>query len=65
MELVGMVGVGNQDASGAGATACVCEIAAKQGAMRTGASGVASSSSAVIVAIQNADQAQSDQQHAH
>jgi hypothetical protein len=56
MELVGMVGVGNQDPSGAGATACVCEIASKQGAVRTGSSGVASSSSAVIVAIQESEQ---------
>lgn len=55
MELVGMVGVGNQDASGAGATACVCELASKQGASRTGSAGVASSSSAVIVAIQESE----------
>ena len=65
MELVGMVGVGNQDPSGAGATACVCELASKQGAARTGSSGVATSSSAVIVAIQEAErQAQQQQQQA-
>lgn len=56
MELTGMVGVGNQEATGPGATACVCEPPGKKDATRVGASGSASNTAAVVVAIQQAQQ---------
>ena len=56
MELAGMVGVGDQSASEGGATACVCELPGKQGAISTGASGISAGSAAVIAAVQAEEQ---------
>ena len=64
MELAGMVGVGNQDATGSGATACVCEVKRATGAEASAelaASGTAASSAAVIVAIEREQQRQREQ----
>lgn len=62
MELTGMVGVGNQDSTGEGATACVCEIPTAGGEVATGAVGTATSTAAVVVALQQAQQQQQQQQ---
>jgi hypothetical protein len=64
MELTGMVGVGNQDATGPGATACVCQVKRATGAEASAelaASGTAASSAAVIVAIEEQQQRQREQ----
>lgn len=62
MDLVGMVGVGNQDPTGAGATACVCELPGKRAAVSTGSSGIAAGTSAVIVAIHESEQQEKQKQ---
>jgi hypothetical protein len=65
MELTGMVGVGNQDASGPGATACVCQprkTADAPGATAVGSPGAATGMSAAIVALQEAERQQRQQQ---
>jgi hypothetical protein len=67
MELTGMVGVGNQDATGPGATACVCQVKRAPGAPASaepGASGTAASSAAVIAAIEEEQQRQREQARA-
>ena len=64
MELTGMVGVGNQDATGPGATACVCQVKRAAGApanAEPAASGIAASSAAVIAAIEEEQQRQAEQ----
>lgn len=64
MELSGMVGVGNQDATGPGATACVCQVKRAAGAAEgteLAASGTAASSAAVIVAIEEEQRRQQEQ----
>jgi hypothetical protein len=64
MELTGMVGVGNQDATGPGATACVCQVKRAAGAAadaELAASGTAASSAAVIVAIEEEQRRQAEQ----
>jgi hypothetical protein len=62
MELAGMVGVGDQSATGGGATACVCQYPGKPVA-RTGAAGISAGQAAAIVAIQEAErEAQQNQQ---
>ena len=64
MELTGMVGVGNQDRSGYGATACVCEVprpAGTSGAASTGAVGMATGTAAVVVALEEALPQQEEQ----
>jgi hypothetical protein len=55
LEFAGMVGVGNQDAAGPGATACVCQVA-RQASAAAQEGGAASSASlaAPIVAAQAA-----------
>jgi len=64
MELTGMVGVGNQDASGPGATACVCQKrGAAPPAANPGAMGVSTSTAAVVVAMQEAERQQQQQHH--
>lgn len=57
LEFAGMVGVGNQDRTGNGATACVCQVAPKVGSIldKTGAS---ASLAAPITAAQAAVAAQ-------
>lgn len=58
MDLSGMVGVGNQDASGPGATACVCQLRGAPASSRTekvGGPGTTASTAAVIVALQEAE----------
>ena len=63
MELTGMVGVGNQDTTGPGATACVCQVKRAPGAPASaepGASGTAASSAAVIAAIEEEQQRQAE-----
>jgi hypothetical protein len=64
MELSGMVGVGNQDATGPGATACVCQVRRAAGgtANDLAASGTSASTSAAIVALQEAQRQQQQQQ---
>jgi hypothetical protein len=65
MELTGMVGVGNQDATGEGATACVCQVrraAAAATPTDLAASGTSASMSAAIVALEQAQRAQHEQQ---
>lgn len=55
MDLSGMVGVGNQDATGPGATACVCQVrraGATAPPTQVGSSGAAAGVSAIIVALQ-------------
>ena len=67
MDLTGMVGVGNQDATGPGATACVCQVKPAAGAPASadpGASGTAASSAAVIAAIEAEQQRQQEQARA-
>jgi hypothetical protein len=67
MELSGMVGVGNQDATGPGATACVCQVKRAAGAAadaELAASGTAASSAAVIVAIEEEQRRQAEQARA-
>jgi len=64
MELSGMVGVGNQDATGPGATACVCQVRrAAPGATANdlAASGTSASTSAAIVALEEAQRQQQQQ----
>lgn len=61
MELSGMVGVGNQDATGPGATACVCQVrrtAGSPSANDVAASGTSAGTSAAIVAIEEAQRQQ-------
>ena len=65
MDLTGMVGVGNQDATGPGATACVCQVrraAASADTNEVAASGTSASTAAVIVAIEEAERQQQEQQ---
>jgi hypothetical protein len=66
MDLTGMVGVGNQDAtSGEGATACVCQVRKTAPAAASndiGAPGTAAGMAAAIVAIQEAQRRQQQQQ---
>ena len=64
MELTGMVGVGNQDASGPGATACVCQVRGARGASELGSSGTSPGMAAAVVAIEEAQRQQHAQQHA-
>jgi hypothetical protein len=64
MELTGMVGVGNQDATGPGATACVCQVrkaAAASAVNDVAASGTSASTAAVVVALQEAERRQQEQ----
>jgi hypothetical protein len=61
MELAGMVGVGDQSPSEGGATACVCELPGRQGAVSTGASGISAGSAAAIAAIQAEEQQRREQ----
>jgi hypothetical protein len=63
MELSGMVGVGSQDATGPGATACVCQVRRAAGAAAPtandlAASGTSAGTAAAIVAIQEEQQRQ-------
>lgn len=61
MELTGMVGVGNQDSTGPGATACVCQVrrtASTPAQTEVGASGTSASMSAAIVALAEAQRQQ-------
>jgi len=59
MELTGMVGVGNQDSTGAGATACVCQKrGVRPAAENPGGVGVSTSTAAVVVALQEAQRQQ-------
>src|SRR6266542_452161 len=62
LEFVGMVGLGSQDASGEGATACVCQVQ-KPGAPPPASSGAAPTSllSAPIVAAEAAAMAHGEQ----
>lgn len=60
MELAGMVGVGNQDPTGEGATACVCQVPGKSGAV-TGSAGIAAGSGAIIAAIQEKERQEQQQ----
>ena len=67
MDLSGMVGVGNQDATGPGATACVCQVRKAAGAMTLpgndlAASGTSAGTAAAIVAIEEAERQQRDAQ---
>jgi hypothetical protein len=65
MELSGMVGVGNQDATGPGATACVCQVRRAAGGATPNdlaASGTSASTSAAIVALEEAQRQQQQQQ---
>ena len=65
MDLTGMVGVGNQDATGEGATACVCQVrkpAPPVASNEVGAQGTASGMAAAIVAIEAAKRQQQQQQ---
>ena len=65
MDLSGMVGVGNQDATGEGATACVCQVRKTAPAAASndiGATGTAAGMAAAIVAIQEAQRQQQQQQ---
>lgn len=64
MELSGMVGVGNQDATGEGATACVCQVRKAAGSATANdlaASGTAAGTSAAIVAMEEARRRQQQQ----
>src|SRR4051812_36722178 len=63
LEFVAMVGVGNQDATGNGATACVCHVPqrATPGSLSGGA-GASSSLAGPIVAAEAAAAAQAAQQ---
>lgn len=68
MELTGMVGVGNQDAVGPGATACVCQVrraAADSKSNDVGAPGSSAGMSAAVVAIEEAQRQQSQQAPNH
>ncbi len=71
MELTGMVGVGNQDAAGPGATACVCQVRGTTARSRStspssstelASSGTAAGMSAAVVALEQARQQQQHQQ---
>jgi hypothetical protein len=66
MQLTGMVGVGNQDRTGYGATACVCELprpaAPAPGAVSSGAVGMATGTAAVVVALEEARRQEEQQQ---
>ncbi len=63
MDLTGMVGVGNQDSTGDGATACVCQKRGAPAATQDpGSSGVSTSTAAVVVALQEAQRQQQQQQ---
>jgi hypothetical protein len=63
LEFAGMVGVGNQEATGPGATACVCQVARQASATAQGG-GAASSASLAgpIVAAEAAAAAQAAMQ---
>jgi hypothetical protein len=63
MELSGMVGVGSQDKTGPGATACVCQVRKAAGAAtpsgnELAASGTAAGTAAAIVAIEEAERSE-------
>lgn len=60
MELAGMVGVGNQDRSGGGASACVCTVRGARAS--TGSSGTTASLAGAVVALQQSNQQQQQQQ---
>lgn len=65
MELSGMVGVGNQDATGPGATACVCQVRKTAGSATSNelaASGTSAGQAAAIVALEEAQRQQQQQQ---
>lgn len=63
MQLAGMVGVGNQDRQGGGASACVCEVVSAAGAnAATGATGTSSALSAAVVAMEQALRQEQEQQ---
>jgi hypothetical protein len=67
MELSGMVGVGNQSASGPGATACVCQVRRAAGAAapssnELAASGTSAGTAAAIVAIEEEQRRQQNSQ---
>lgn len=62
MELTGMVGVGNQDKSGPGATACVCELRRKPATVPVAQAGTTASTSAVVVALQEAERQRQEEQ---
>lgn len=61
LEFAGMVGVGNQNSTGDGATACVCQVPTRAGATK-GEGGVAASMAAPISAAQAAAAAAAAQQ---
>lgn len=64
MELTGMVGVGNQDSTGPGATACVCQVRKAAGAIGdtdVAASGTSASTAAVVVALQEEERRRQEQ----
>lgn len=61
MQLVGMVGVGSQDRTGGGATACVCEVPTAGGQVRAGASGMSASTGAIAVMLAEAQRQQQQQ----
>ncbi|MGH7434337.1 MAG: hypothetical protein ACRENE_01530 [Polyangiaceae bacterium] len=63
LEFAGMVGVGNQDATGDGATACVCQVRGKATGSAGAAEGAAAGSiAAPITAAEAAAAAQAAQQ---
>lgn len=66
LEFAGMVGVGNQNSTGDGATACVCQVPTRAGAAKgdatKGEGGVAASMAAPISAAQAAAAAAAAQQ---
>ena len=64
MELTGMVGVGSQDRTGGGSTACVCEIPRPGGQVPAGVAGTATSTGAIAVMLAQAQQQQQQQQAA-
>lgn len=60
LEFAGMVGVGNQDPTGEGATACVCQVPAQQktSLLRTGEGASSAGMAAPITAAEAAVAAQ-------
>ena len=68
MELTGMVGVGSQDPTGPGATACVCELRKSPAAASkspVAEAGTTAGTAAAIVAIQEAEQQQHQNYYQH
>ena len=58
LEFTGMVGVGNQDRSGEGATACICQVPRGNASLSSGDAAASASLAAPITAAQAAIAAQ-------